>query len=902
MAQQRFNRWSSQLPLALVLISFLSLLLFPVLIQRRITELRRYIWQEINPAHTLITEMQLQLALEASGTRAYLLTGNPQYAALHRDARALRSQAYDRLFALASEIGPDVERGILALGGELRPADQLLNDLYAGRISRSDYITRLPEQQERFYRSSAIADTIQQTLDNLSRVYEARVLATERLGRSVTIVLTVFALLAALLVARLGSRYRMLAQDLDARARQQEGLTDIARQLGEAMTVGEVIQEVASSALRVANALGAYVEQTATSAPEDHVEVVAIAGEGTPMVGTRIPYPGSLSEQIIDSHRPDIVTGVGEIGQRLAPYLESSCPHCSGLIVPLSSESRVLGALVLLRGGDQPQFSHGEAAYIHVLGDLASAALRRVTLIDGLRESEAKFRLMTDHLRDIIWMATPDLSELFYVSPAFERIVGRSPEFVYSDPRAYYSVVHPEDRERVIKARLHEQVSDLKYRILRPDGEIRWIWSRIWPIRDEHGEVFRVVGISEDITASRAADAERERRLAIEREGHERITTILESITDAFYALDARWRFIYINHEAEHLLRESREELRGRVVWEAYPDLVGTNLDRAYHRALREHTTVQFEMYYAPFDTWFDVRVYPSDGGLSVFFRDVSERVRATAERERLLAGEREARIESEQRREELNRVSESRSRLMRGFSHDLKNPLSAADGYLQLLEEGIVDSLTPAQKKSVARVRGSIGNALNLIDDLLAMERAQAGEFEVNRELLSLPKIAADAVDEFRAKADARGLQLKLDIDGELPAVESDPARIRQVIGNLLSNAVKYTDHGGVTVRIAERERPRLPGSGRWIAVDVIDTGPGIVPNQQKAVFQEFHRLKSTRGQPGAGIGLAMSRSVARALHGEITLASEPGVGSTFTLWLPLRMDQAADRREAAD
>jgi signal transduction histidine kinase/HAMP domain-containing protein len=242
---------------------------------------------------------------------------------------------------------------------------------------------------------------------------------------------------------------------------------------------------------------------------------------------------------------------------------------------------------------------------------------------------------------------------------------------------------------------------------------------------------------------------------------------------------------------------------------------------------------------------------------------------------------------ESEQRREQVEHVMESRARLMRGFSHDVKNPLGAADGYLQLLEDEILGELAPRQKESVGRVRRALSSALALIDDLVELARAEAGQLEVTPETLDAAAVAREITAEYRAQAAAAGLALEQDLPPAPVTVRSDGRRVRQVLGNLLSNAVKYTPSGG---RIGLRVAPR-PGDpvhpGQWVAVDVWDTGRGIPPERGQRIFEEFTRLEPGR-TPGAGLGLAISRRVARAIGGDLTYVSQPGDGSTFTLWLP--------------
>jgi signal transduction histidine kinase len=263
---------------------------------------------------------------------------------------------------------------------------------------------------------------------------------------------------------------------------------------------------------------------------------------------------------------------------------------------------------------------------------------------------------------------------------------------------------------------------------------------------------------------------------------------------------------------------------------------------------------------------------------------------RSEAERTELLEREREAREESERRREALERVTESRARLMRGFSHDVKNPLGAADGFLQLLQDGLMGPLDERQLGGVERARRGIESALKLIDDLLSFARAQAGEMEVALAPTDMLALVRGVAEGYQAQAVARGLAFSIELPASLPTIESDADRVRQVLGNLLSNAVKYTEQGGITVSAREREGEGAPGPGRWIAISVADTGPGIPNEKQPLLFEEFERIEPKSGARGTGIGLFIGQQIARALGGVITVESEVGQGSTFTLWLPLR------------
>ncbi len=234
----------------------------------------------------------------------------------------------------------------------------------------------------------------------------------------------------------------------------------------------------------------------------------------------------------------------------------------------------------------------------------------------------------------------------------------------------------------------------------------------------------------------------------------------------------------------------------------------------------------------------------------------------------------------------ELERITESRAGLIRGFTHDIKNPLGAADGFLSLLAEGIYGGLSAQQNAIIVKARRSIGSALDLINHLMELARAEAGQLEMHNVTTDVGGLVLIIADAFRAQAETKGLSMAVDVPGDLPDIQSDPARVKQVLGNLVSNAVKYTPGGGqITIRASAS--PSSTPKTESILIEVIDTGPGIPAESQRRLFQEFTRFDPDAAA-GAGIGLAISQRIANALGGRISVESEVGKGSTFTLWLP--------------
>jgi signal transduction histidine kinase len=246
-------------------------------------------------------------------------------------------------------------------------------------------------------------------------------------------------------------------------------------------------------------------------------------------------------------------------------------------------------------------------------------------------------------------------------------------------------------------------------------------------------------------------------------------------------------------------------------------------------------------------------------------------------EKSRLLNVESEARIK-------LESVVESRSRLMRGFSHDVKNPLGAADGFAALLDGGVYGSLSTSQREVVERIRRSIHNSLMLIDDLHDFVKAESGHLTLRPSPTDIGKLVQTISLQYEAAAAVKNLDFTLSLPDEDTVVDTDIARLQQVVGNLLSNAIKYTDSGSIELRVTSA---CSADERQGVMIEVADTGCGVPLEQQKYIFEEFSRLHSG-SHPGAGLGLSISKLLTDALGGELSVQSTVGVGSTFSVWIP--------------
>ncbi|MFL6215488.1 MAG: response regulator [Blastocatellia bacterium] len=391
----------------------------------------------------------------------------------------------------------------------------------------------------------------------------------------------------------------------------------------------------------------------------------------------------------------------------------------------------------------------------------------------------------------------------------------------------------------------------------------------------------------------------------IRREAQEQIVSIWESITDGFIALDKDWRYIYINAEAERL-GVNRSDVIGKTIWEAFPDVIGTNIEAEYRRSRSEQVTVEFESHYEPWNRWFENRIFPaSDGSLSVYFRDITERKRAEAERERLLSNEQAARREAEQaqkfsaellqREQGLREQAEAANRMKDEFlatvSHELRTPLNAILGWTTMLRmESISSEMLPHALETIER---NARSQARLIEDLLDVSRIITGKLRLEVQPVELWTVIQAAVDVIRPAADAKGIELQLLLDPNAGPISGDPQRLQQVIWNLLSNAVKFTPKDG-------RVQVRLERINSHIEIIVSDTGEGINEEFLPHVFERFRQADSTytRRHGGLGLGLAIVRHLVE-LHGGTVAAQSNGEhkGATLTVTLPIIIAHNAGR-----
>jgi signal transduction histidine kinase len=239
---------------------------------------------------------------------------------------------------------------------------------------------------------------------------------------------------------------------------------------------------------------------------------------------------------------------------------------------------------------------------------------------------------------------------------------------------------------------------------------------------------------------------------------------------------------------------------------------------------------------------------------------------------------------ELEDKSRQLEVANRHKSEFLANMSHELRTPLNAIIGFSEMLVERMLGDLTPKQEEYLGDIHSSGRHLLALINDILDLSKVEAGRMELELAPFDLPEAIQNAMTLVRGRAEAHGIRLTVDVDGRLGEVVGDERKLKQILVNLLSNAVKFTPEGGqVTVRA-------VPADGS-VEVSVADTGIGIAPEDQAAVFEEFRQVgtDAARRREGTGLGLALTRKLVELHGGHLWLKSEVGLGSTFTFTLPV-------------
>ncbi len=362
---------------------------------------------------------------------------------------------------------------------------------------------------------------------------------------------------------------------------------------------------------------------------------------------------------------------------------------------------------------------------------------------------------------------------------------------------------------------------------------------------------------------------------------------VVEAAPNAIIVTNAAGEIGLVNQQAEKLFRYSRDELLGRQVERLIPERF-----RQHHPALRGHfmaepTTRAMGAGRDLFACTKDGEEIPIEIGLNPIHTADGTLVLSSIIdiRERKAA---EARFREQT--EQIAAASRYKSEFLANMSHELRTPLNSILILSEQLKNNALGNLSTRQVTHADIIHRSGSDLLALINDILDLSKIEAGRMSVLLEPLALQDFTESVERSFRPMAEARQLRFMVHVEPDAPAVIlSDHQRIFQIVRNLFSNALKFTRSGSVTIRVFRAGDAHHPQLG----IAVTDTGIGIPADKHELIFDAFRQVdgSTSRRYGGTGLGLSISRSLARLLGGAITLDSQPGQGSTFTLYLPTDM-----------
>jgi two-component system, cell cycle sensor histidine kinase and response regulator CckA len=484
-----------------------------------------------------------------------------------------------------------------------------------------------------------------------------------------------------------------------------------------------------------------------------------------------------------------------------------------------------------------------------------------------LRESEDRFRLIAETVTQVFWIADVELRTMIYVSPAYERIWGRSCESLRTDSRSFLEAIHAEDRALVIDVLAAQQAGEPfehEYRIVRPDGEVRWIRDRGFPVRAEGGRVVQYVGVAEDITERRRAE-DRIRLLA----------RALESTNDMVCVADVSDRITFANAAFLRVYGYAADEVLGQtaalVRSAGTPDAVVDEIARASRT-----------------DGWSGELMNRRKDGTE--FRVGLRTSAIRDERGSVVGLLGVARDVSEQRslEDQLRQAQkmEAIGQLAGGIAHDFNNLLTAIQGFAGLVAESLPED--DERRADINEIQNAATRAAGLTRQLLAFSRKQI----LATSVLHLGDVVGEITPMLR-----RLLGETIDLTttvGDRGLVKADPGQLQQVLMNLVVNARDAMAGGGqLTIATADvvlddafaRHHPSVC-PGPHVVLAVCDTGHGMDDATQKRIFEPFFTTKP-KGQ-GTGLGLATVYGIVKQSGGSIWVESDVGRGTTFKVYLP--------------
>ncbi|MGN7611181.1 PAS domain S-box protein [Magnetococcales bacterium HHB-1] len=499
---------------------------------------------------------------------------------------------------------------------------------------------------------------------------------------------------------------------------------------------------------------------------------------------------------------------------------------------------------------------------------------------NALKASEQRFRALAEFSPLGVFQASPEGLGT-YVNRRWTEISHRSVESTLGD--GWAQAVHPQERSRILKSWQHAVLNKTSWeescRLLRPNGEIRWITFHAYPELDYEGKLVSFVGSVVDLTK------EKEFQLAL-KQSEDRLAqreAMFRSLVELAHAIFWRFNletgyFTYMSPQSEEILGFPAESWTDIDSWSnrIHPE----DKTWATNHCLKKTALGE--------DHSFDYRSIAKDGRI-VWIRDVVTVVLDPHGKPVEMLGimfditqQKQSQAVLQQAKEAAEVANRAKSEFLATMSHEIRTPLNAILGMVELLQE---TDLSKNQSWFLRTLNRSSETLLSLINDILDLSKIEAGQLTLECTTIDLTTLSCDIIDLFTFTALDKGIILSYHIEASVPqTVQGDPTRLRQVLLNLISNAIKFTIEGEVILHIS------APAENQ-IAFSVRDTGPGISLEIQNEIFKLFTQADSstTRKHGGTGLGLTICNKLVALMGGRLTVKSRENEGAIFSFQLKL-------------
>ena len=523
-------------------------------------------------------------------------------------------------------------------------------------------------------------------------------------------------------------------------------------------------------------------------------------------------------------------------------------------------------------------------------GGPAARAIGTLTDITERKQLEESLRHATESLNAaqvVAGVATMDLDfgrHNCIVSANYLELLGLPPTTRLDDFEGQLKTVHPEDVEHIrctpFAATRDHPAYHCEYRVILPDGSVRWIAETATVEHDRNDKVTRITGSLVDVTHLKRAEATVQ---SLET----RLARTMRATRDGVWEYDFTNRRVWYGPRFEELLGYDTGELDG--AGERFMELMHPEDRSAARDTINEHLQRG-----APFD--FEVRVLRKNGGIEWVRLRAQADYGATGQpiwvagsmqlvTDRKLAEQ--AAIDAKLAAEA---ASVAKSTFLANVSHEIRTPMNGVIGMSRILSETHLDA---TQREYVDVISGSAQALLTLINDVLDLSKIEAGRLDLEHVEFDLLDVIYETIAIMALQSGVKGIELILRIERTPVLLRGDPGRLRQIIMNMVGNAIKFTHEGYIVVTATETVRD----GARALRIEVKDTGIGIPADRIDRLFKSFSQIDSstTRHYGGTGLGLSIVKRLAEHMGGEVGVASEFGQGSTF--WVTIPMDPLAEQ-----